>query len=110
MKDHKYYTSLIEQDKHKLLQLCSDLIQIPSVNPPGEMEAITSFICSYLDAHNISYEVLRPTPTAPNIVASLGKKGGRRLSLNGGSDVVPPGNPERWDFGPLCGGIREAES
>ena len=109
MKDHKYYTSLIEQDKHKLLQLCSDLIQIPSVNPPGEMEAITSFICSYLDAHNISYEVLRPTPTAPNIVASLGKKGGRRLILNGHSDVVPPGNPERWDFDPFCSDIREGK-
>ena len=106
MFDHNHFSALVEQHKDELLQLCSDLIKIPSVNPPGEMEAITSFICGYLDKHGISYEVLRPTPTTPNIVATLGRKGGRRLILNGHADVVPPGNLEKWDFDPFCGDIR----
>ena len=107
MFDHNHFSALVEQHKDELLQLCSDLIKIPSVNPPGEMEAITSFICGYLDKHGISYEVLRPTPTTPNIVATLGRKGGRRLILNGHADVVPPGNLEKWDFDPFCGDIRD---
>ena len=53
---------------------------------------IASHLCRYLEEHHISYEVLYPTPTTPNIVATLGRKGGRRLILNGHSDVVPPGN------------------
>lgn len=44
MQKHQYLVSLMEDRKEELLKLCSDLIKIPSVNPPGEMEAITSFI------------------------------------------------------------------
>lgn len=106
MYTHEHWISLVEQRQDQLLQLCSDLIRIPSVNPPGEMEAITAFICGYLDAHHISYQVLRPTPATPNIVATVGRKGGRRLILNGHSDVVPPGNLDKWDFDPFCGDIR----
>ena len=90
MQDHKYLTSLVEERKEELLKLCSDLIRIPSVNPPGEMEVITSFICSYLDKHHIPYEVLRPT-------------------LNGHSDVVPPGNLDKWKFDPFSGEIRDGK-
>ena len=93
MFDHNHFSALVEQHKDELLQLCSDLIKIPSVNPPGEMEAITSFICGYLDKHGISYEVLRPTPTTPNIVATLGRKGGRRLILNGHADEKCAASP-----------------
>lgn len=42
MQKHQYLVSLMEDRKEELLKLCSDLIKIPSVNPPGEMEAITS--------------------------------------------------------------------
>ena len=109
MQKHQYLVSLMEDRKEELLKLCSDLIKIPSVNPPGEMEAITSFICRYLEEHHISYEVLYPTPTTPNIVATLGRKGGRRLILNGHSDVVPPGNLEKWEFDPFSGEIRDGK-
>ena len=43
MQKHQYLVSLMEDRKEELLKLCSDLIKIPSVNPPGEMEAITSY-------------------------------------------------------------------
>lgn len=107
MFDHDHFLSLFEARQEELLSLCSDLIRIPSVNPPGDMEPVTSFICGYLDRHHISYEVLRPTPQTPNIVATIGKKGGRRLILNGHSDVVPPGNLEKWDFDPFSGKIQD---
>lgn len=109
MQNHNFLISLVEEQKDKLLKLCSDLIRIPSVNPPGEMEPITFFICEYLKEHHIPYEVLRPTPATPNIVARLGKKGGKRLILNGHADVVPPGNLDKWDFDPFSGEIRNGK-
>ena len=109
MYDRNHFISRIENEQNRLLELCSSLIRIPSVNPPGEMETITRFICSYLEEHKIPYEVLYPVPGTPNIVATLGKKGGRRLLLNGHSDVVPPGNLEQWDFDPFCGEVRDGK-
>lgn len=92
---HEQLRGLIESRREEFLDLCSQLIRIPSVNPPGEMEEITNFICSYLKGHGIACEILRPTPTTPNIVARLGKTGGKTLLLNGHSDVVPVGNLEK---------------
>ena len=98
MQKHQYLVSLMEDRKEELLKLCSDLIKIPSVNPPGEMEAITSFICRYLEEHHISYEVLYPTPTTPNIVATLGRKGGRRETWKNGSLIHFPGKSAMEKF------------
>ena len=97
---------LVESRKEDLLKLCCDMVRIPSINPPGEMEDMVGFLCNYLESKNIPYEVLRPTPDTPNIVARFGKPGGRRLILNGHCDVVPPGNLDKWDFDPFCGEIR----
>ncbi|RGX55579.1 M20 family peptidase [Anaerotruncus sp. AF02-27] len=107
--EKKQLRELVESKKDQLLELCQQLIRIPSVNPPGEMEAVTAFICDYLKAHGIACEILRPTPQTPNIVARMGRPGGRRLLLNGHSDVVPVGNLEKWDFDPFCGEIRDGK-
>lgn len=109
MNERQHLLSLIEQRQDELLKLCSELIQIPSVNPPGDMEEITTYICRYLERHRIPFQVLRPSPQTPDIIAKLGRKGGRRLILNGHSDVVPPGNPAKWDFDPFCGTIRDGK-
>lgn len=109
MKDHTALRDLIEQRKEQLLQLCCDMIRIPSVNPPGEMEEMTDFICKYLEIHGISYKILRPTEKTPDIVACLGSPKGKTLILNGHSDVVPIGNRERWNFDPFGGEIRDGK-
>ena len=108
MFDHNHFSALVEQHKDELLQLCSDLIKIPSVNPPGEMEAITSFICGYLDkitAFPMKSSARRPRRRTSSQRSAA--RGGRRLILNGHADVVPPGNLEKWDFDPFCGDIRD---
>ena len=101
--DNKRLKELVEERKEELLDLCCRMIQIPSVNPPGEVEEIVRFICDYLEKHGISWEIIRPTPDTPNIVAKMGNPEGRVLVLNGHCDVVPPGNPDKWDFDPFCG-------
>ena len=35
--------NLIDQHQEKLLELCSDMIRIPSVNPPGNVDEIVHY-------------------------------------------------------------------
>jgi len=100
---------LVDERKQELLTLCSQLIQIPSENPPGNMEEITEKICSFLKENNIQYEVIRPEPDKPNIVARMGEGKGKTLLLNGHSDVVPAGDRSKWDFDPFCGEITDTQ-
>ena len=106
---HERLCALIESRREEFLDLCCQMIRIPSVNPPGEMEEITAFICNYLKSHGIANEILRPTENTPNIVARMGKKGGKTLLLNGHSDVVPVGSLDKWDFDPFSGEIRDGK-
>lgn len=95
----------IDEKKDELISLCSKLISINSENPPGKMEEVTSFICSYLDDKGISYEIVRPREDRPNIIAKMGNKGGKTLIINGHSDVVPVGDLLKWDFDPFSGEV-----
>lgn len=79
---HDELRSLVEIKKDDLLNLCSDIIRIPSVNPPGNTDEMVQFICDYLKSHNIEYEIASGDGKTKNILARLGKKGGRVLILN----------------------------
>ena len=103
---HEELRSLVENRKEELIQLCCEMIRIPSVNPPGEMDEMISYLCAYLEKHGIQYEIKKGKETAPNIIARMGQKDGRVLLLNGHCDVVPVGNLEKWDFDPFCGEVR----
>ena len=106
---HDELRSLVEIKKDDLLNLCSDIIRIPSVNPPGDTDEMVQFICDYLKSHNIEYEIASGDGKTKNILARLGKKGGRVLILNGHCDVVPVSNLDRWDFDPFCGDIKDGK-
>ena len=99
----------IDRENDKLIKLCCDLISINSENPPGNMEDITQFIGDYLQKNGIPYEVIRPVPDRPNIVARIGKPGGKTLILNGHSDVVPVGDKSRWNFDPFSGKVENGQ-
>lgn len=47
MHDHKKLYELVESRRDQLLEVCSDLIRIPSVNPPGDVEDIVSYIAKF---------------------------------------------------------------
>ena len=61
--------NLIDRRQAELLQLCSDMIRIPSVNPPGDVSEIVRYITRYLDAHSISSQIVGPREDRPNILA-----------------------------------------
>ena len=95
----------IDNTKEDLLNLCIDLIKTPSINPGGDIEKITQIITNYLDKYNIKYEIVRPREDMPNIIAKIGKENGKKILLNGHSDVVPVGDIDRWEFDPFGGEI-----
>lgn len=89
-------------NKQEACELIQNLVRIPSVNPPGVVDQCADYIVKWLEKQHISAEVIRVDHVA-NVVARIGKKGGKRLLWNGHIDTVPIGNEKHWDVGPFSG-------
>ena len=98
---------LIDERQDELLKLCSEMIQIPSINPPGDVDAIVRYIMNYLEDCGISFEVVGAREDKPNILARYGTAGGKTVVFNGHCDVVPVGDEAKWKFPPFSGEIKE---
>lgn len=97
----------VEKRKNELIKLASDLVKIPSVNPPAEMEEIADFVINYLKDHGVSTETYTTNKQKVNVIASLkGKQGNKTLAFNGHMDVVPVGEENKWEFPPFIGEVR----
>lgn len=96
----------VERDKDRIADLCSQLIRIPSENPPGDTREIALFLRDYLTGAGITCKVLGPDEEHLSVLGELGQ-GTRRLIFNGHTDVVPAGSRDKWDFEPFCGEIRD---
>ena len=99
---------LIDERREEILQLCSDMVRIPSENPPGDMGEMASFLRGFLEERGFAVEAYEPEKGRINLVARIGA-GEPTLILNGHMDVVPAGDRERWDFPPYCGELREGK-
>ena len=99
---------LIDERREEILQLCSDMVRIPSENPPGDMGEMASFLRGFLEERGFAVEAYEPEKGRINLVARIGS-GEPTLILNGHMDVVPAGDRERWDFPPYCGELREGK-
>jgi len=91
-----------------VVELCTELIRIPSMNPPGDTAAVANVIERRLAAKSaITVRRVVAKEPAVNLIAKLsGERPGRRLIINGHLDTFPIGNPERWTVDPLGGVIR----
>jgi len=93
--------------RDQVRELCSELVKIPSENPPGDCHKIAAFITDYLK--NAGLPVRRiPGPSGqPNLLSELDFGKGPVLILNGHMDVVPAGDPARWTWDPFGGAVEE---
>ncbi len=96
----------MDNEKTNIIKLASDLIKIPSENPPGDMSQIGSFIIEHLKSHGLKCETYEPEKGRMNIVCKLGSLNKPLLMLNGHMDVVPAGDSSRWSFPPYSGEIK----
>jgi succinyl-diaminopimelate desuccinylase len=109
----------VDDLRDDLIELLQALIQIPTVNPPGERyEEFVAEFQARLDALGYATEIHR-VPTAdlptlaplgeggprPNLLATLHHGAGPTIHLNGHYDVVPVGN--NWTTDPFGGELRD---
>ncbi len=96
---------LKEVREEEVTRLASELVKIPTVNPPGEERRICEFIASWLGKRGIEATLLEEVPGRTNVQAIVDGDlpGGRSLVLNGHTDVVPVGNG--WTRDPFGGQI-----
>lgn len=98
----------VESRSSALVKLASDLIKIPSENPPGDVGKITEFLVKYLRDIGVEVSIVEGVKGKPNLVCQTGaESGSRTLLLNGHTDVVPAGPRERWRFDPFGGEVKD---
>lgn len=100
----------ITSQRQELVALCSELIQAPSENPPGDCSAVNDVLARFLDRYGVPYHRHTSPAGRENLVAQskgqpVGK--GRALILCGHTDVVPVGNPSEWSFPPFAGDVKD---
>ena len=105
----------VERAADEAVRFTSDLIRIPTVNPPGDAyDACAHFIGERLQQFTFAVEyhaaegMAEHTPRHPrvNVVgARPGRGGGPAVHLNGHFDVVPAG--AGWTVDPFAGVVRD---
>ena len=96
----------IDEESDKLVALLSNLIRIPSDNPPGSTRDIASFVQAYLEDWRIESKLYEANEGNVNVVASWGK-GSPHLILNGHLDQFPAETGEKWSTSPYSGEVKE---
>jgi acetylornithine deacetylase/succinyl-diaminopimelate desuccinylase family protein len=89
----------LERDTADLVQFASELMRIPSENPPGnKYPACAKLIARWLRDLELDVRTLNPSGEGPCVAGTLGE-GGRALYFSGHYDVVPA--QDRSQFAPV---------
>lgn len=95
------------------IALTQRMIQIPSIDPPGNEQEMSLFVQKYLEEAGIAVESVAVEGLAPerkNIIAKLRGSGeAAPLIFSGHMDVVPVSERERqqWECDPFVGEIKD---
>ena len=94
---------------HEVATLIQELVQIPTLNPPGLEKAGAEFICQRLQQWGIEAALVpKPYEDRPQVWGRVdGVAKGPTLVLNGHMDVVPEGDVTQWTFPPFEGRIAD---
>ena len=99
---------LVDDEKDELLQICADLIKVPSVTP-SQCESILDHVTSFLTVCGIDHKVVRGTDNVPAIIAEVGSDESPVAIIDGHNDVVTPGDLSKWRFSPYSGNITDTQ-
>ena len=91
-----------------VIQTASELIKIPSRNPPGEEKRCAEYIYSRLEEFGLeTHLVSEPFSNRPQVVALVRGKNENTILLNGHIDTVPEGDAEDWSMDPFSGKVKD---
>ncbi|MEM2133552.1 MAG: ArgE/DapE family deacylase [Candidatus Jordarchaeaceae archaeon] len=99
----------VDKEKEKIVDLVSQLIRIPSTNPPGDTSEVAGYISDYLNNLGIKTQNYESKPGLVSIVAKVGRDRGKKILLNGHVDVVPVGDAASWMVEPFSGKVYEGQ-
>jgi succinyl-diaminopimelate desuccinylase len=87
----------LQRDRADLVEFASELIRIPSENPPGRAYArCATLIARRLRELGLTVRTLNPTGEGPCVAGTYGE-GGRALYFSGHYDVVPAQEPSQFE-------------
>lgn len=101
--DLKYPSTLNDE----VIQVCQQLISIPSFNPPGNELEIATFALDYLKNAGLQTEIIEHTPQRASLMARLPGNGNKKpLLFSAHMDTVVVG-AEQWVYPPYIGKLTE---
>jgi acetylornithine deacetylase/succinyl-diaminopimelate desuccinylase-like protein len=91
----------------ELVDLLQRLVQVDTVNPPGNETAAAELLREYLEDNGVRCELYAKVPERANLVARIpGRNGGPRLLLLSHTDTVLA-DPGEWSADPWSGEVRD---
>jgi succinyl-diaminopimelate desuccinylase len=100
---------LAQIDQEEVVAFHRGLVQIPSINPPGECRDAIAYVERPLRDAGFETEIIHIDETQPNVIATYGPAGGKRLLVNAHVDVVPTGEREAWTHDPFGAEIEDGK-
>jgi succinyl-diaminopimelate desuccinylase len=98
----------VDRRTEDLTRLCSDIIGIPSENPPGDTTEVSKFVEEYLKRIGLNVRTYSPKKGLVNLVSDQGAATKPSLILNGHFDVFPAGD-QGWKMPPFSGEIKDGK-
>ena len=102
------YFAEIQRNADDLTRFCSDLIKIPSENPPGDTSKVAGFLQDYLRSRGFSVSAYEPRSGLFNLVSSIGSDQKPNLVLNAHMDVYAA-DVSKWTVPPFSGRVAEGK-
>jgi acetylornithine deacetylase/succinyl-diaminopimelate desuccinylase-like protein len=91
----------------EVVELLQRLIQVDTVNPPGNETAAAELLREYLEDSGVRCELYAKAPERANLVARIpGRGSGPRLMLLSHTDTVLA-DPDEWSVDPWSGELRD---
>lgn len=96
---------LAHVNEAETIALLRRLIQVPSVNPPGDVREAIAICEEPLRQAGFSTRIAQLEPEKPNLIAEIGTSEGPALCLSAHVDVVPTGDLAAWTHDPFAADV-----
>ncbi len=99
----------IDEHEDELVRISSELVRIPSEDPPSDTHAIVDYLINEIsDIEGVTYQTyVKVEPKISLLCWIKGSKEGKRLVFNGHIDTFLVGSTDGWDADPFSGLVKD---
>jgi succinyl-diaminopimelate desuccinylase len=97
----------IREFRPAMVECCSRLLQIPSVNGVNDEVDVAEAIAAQAQTLGLHTQITGDNPRRPNVIVSTSDAGDTGLLLIGHLDTVPPGDERAWTYPPFSGQVAD---